>query len=97
MLISEPLHLTDEVLRKYYVGITRAKQRLFIHANFSFFECFNVSQRKTDSNIYEMPNEFELTLKENTGIIYEALKVARITALVQVIDKLDLIVKCHCS
>jgi hypothetical protein len=44
-----------------------------------------------------MPNEFELTLKENTGIIYEALKVARITALIQVIDKLDLIVKCHCS
>jgi ATP-dependent DNA helicase RecQ len=62
MLISEPLHLTDEVLRKYYVGITRAKQRLFIHANFSFFECFNVSQRKTDSNIYEMPNEIVLQL-----------------------------------
>ncbi len=62
MLISEPLHLTDEVLRKYYVGITRAKQRLFIHANFSFFDHFNVSQRKMDNNIYEMPNEIVLQL-----------------------------------
>lgn len=59
MLISEPKQLTDEVLRRYYVGITRAKKRLFIHTNCSLFDRFGVSQ---DDTIYDMPDEIVLQL-----------------------------------
>jgi ATP-dependent DNA helicase RecQ len=61
MLITEPRHLTDEALRRYYVGITRAKRRLFIHTNSDMFENFDV-QKHVDSNQYEMPNEIVLQL-----------------------------------
>lgn len=61
MLITEPRHLTDEALRRYYVGITRAKRRLFIHTNSDMFENFDV-QKHADSNQYEMPNEIVLQL-----------------------------------
>lgn len=62
MLISEPRQLTDEVLRRYYVGITRAKKRLFIHTNCSLFDRFGVSQKRMDHTIYDMPDEIVLQL-----------------------------------
>lgn len=62
MLISEPRQLTDEVLRRYYVGITRAKKRLFIHTNCSLFDRFGVSQKRMDHTIYDMPDEIILQL-----------------------------------
>lgn len=62
MLISEPLHITDEVLRRYYVGITRAKKRLFIHTNSSLFCISEVEKKCTDRTSYEMPNEVVLQL-----------------------------------
>ena len=62
MLISEPLHITDEVLRRYYVGITRAKKRLFIHTNSSLFHISEVEKKCTDRTSYEMPNEVVLQL-----------------------------------
>ena len=62
MLISEPRQLTDEVLRRYYVGITRAKQRLFVHTNSSLFAKSDIVQKHIDSTIYEMPNEIVLQL-----------------------------------
>ena len=62
MLISEPLHITDEVLRRYYVGITRAKKRLFIHTNSSLFDISEVEKRCIDRAPYEMPNEIVLQL-----------------------------------
>lgn len=62
MLISEPRQLTDEVLRRYYVGITRAKKRLFIHTNCSLFDRFGVSQKGIDHTIYDMPDEIVLQL-----------------------------------
>ena len=62
MLISEPRQLTDEVLRRYYVGITRAKKRLFIHTNCSLFDRFGVSQKRIDHTIYDMPDEIVLQL-----------------------------------
>lgn len=36
MLIAKPQSAGDEVLRRYYVGATRAKERLFIHTDSSF-------------------------------------------------------------
>ena len=62
MLISESRQLTDEVLRRYYVGITRAKKRLFIHTNCSLFDRFGVSQKRIDHTIYDMPDEIVLQL-----------------------------------
>lgn len=62
MLISEPRHITDDVLRRYYVGITRAKKRLFIHTNCSQFAILNVVQKNIDQNPYEMPHEIVLQL-----------------------------------
>lgn len=62
MLISEPRQLTDEVLRRYYVGITRAKKRLYIHTNCSLFDRFGVSQKRIDHTIYDMPDEIVLQL-----------------------------------
>lgn len=62
MLISEPRHLTNELLRRYYVGITRAKHRLFIHTNSSLFDRINADKKYVDSSIYEMPNEIVLQL-----------------------------------
>ena len=62
LLISEPRHITDETLRRYYVGITRAKQRLFIHTNSSLFDNLNIAKKTIDRNMYEMPNEIVLQL-----------------------------------
>jgi ATP-dependent DNA helicase RecQ len=62
MLISEPRQLTDEVLRRYYVGITRAKQRLFIHTNGYLFDRSSIVQKSIEHTIYDMPNEIVLQL-----------------------------------
>ena len=62
MLITEPPHLEDNVLRRYYVGITRAKQRLFIHTNSTLFDRLPTVQRKVDQHPYGMPDEIVLQL-----------------------------------
>lgn len=62
MLISDPRQLTDEVLRRYYVGMTRAKKRLFIHTNSSLFVNSDIIQKRIDRTIYEMPNKIVLQL-----------------------------------
>ena len=62
MLISKPLHVTDEELRRYYVGITRAKQRLFIHTNSPMFDRLPADRKITDQTPYGMPDEIVLQL-----------------------------------
>ena len=62
MLITNPRLLTDEVLRRYYVGISRAKKRLFIHTNCPSFDISDVVQKKIDHTIYSMPDEIVLQL-----------------------------------
>ena len=62
MLLSEPLHLTDEVLRRYYVGMTRARQRLFIHTSSALFDRLPADHRMVDQHPYEMPEEIVLQL-----------------------------------
>ena len=62
MLLTEPLHLTDEVLRRYYVGMTRARQRLFIHTSSALFDKLPADHRMVDQNSYGMPNEIVLQL-----------------------------------
>ena len=62
MLLSEPLHLTDEVLRRYYVGMTRARRRLFIHTCSALFDRLPADHRMVDQHHYEMPEEIVLQL-----------------------------------
>ena len=62
MLITEPLHLTEDIMRRYYVGMTRAKKRLFIHTNTDIFDTLPADQRMVDNYPYEMPNEIVLQL-----------------------------------
>ena len=66
MLISKKNAATDVDLRKYYVGITRAKQRLFIHTNCSLFDNIVADERVVDRNNYDMPDEvvLQLSLKD---------------------------------
>lgn len=62
MLLTEPQHITYDVLRRYYVGITRAKQRVFIHTNSSLFDRLPADKKIADQHIYEMPDEIVLQL-----------------------------------
>ena len=62
MLITDPLHPTDDVMRRYYVGMTRAKQRLFIHTSSSIFDRLPADQRRVDQYSYDMPEEIVLQL-----------------------------------
>lgn len=62
MLLNDVRHPTDKVMRCYYVGITRAKQRLFIHTNGSLFDRMQADQKILDQNTYEMPDEIVLQL-----------------------------------
>lgn len=62
MLISTPQHITDEVLRRYYVGITRAKERLFIHTDSSLFDRMPADEHHVCQQQYSMPDEIVLQL-----------------------------------
>ncbi|MGM9780204.1 MAG: UvrD-helicase domain-containing protein, partial [Prevotella sp.] len=62
MLITEPQHLTDEVLRRYYVGATRAKERLFIHTDSSVFDLMPTDEHHICQQQYYMSEEIILQL-----------------------------------
>lgn len=63
MLISSAnSNVSSAQLRKYYVGITRAKRRLFIHTNTSIFERLCADEHIFDQNIYAMPEKVMLQL-----------------------------------
>ena len=55
---------SDEKIRKLYVGMTRAKRRLFIHSNTPIFASLsdrNIDYR-IDTNQYPLPEEITLPL-----------------------------------
>lgn len=62
MLLTNPRHFSDDVFRQYFVGITRAKQRLFIHTNSSLYDKLPTDKKTIDQNLYEMPDEIVLQL-----------------------------------
>ncbi len=62
MLLTEPVYVTDDVLRRYYVGITRAKNRLFIHTTSSMFDRLSADRKMVDQHPYNMPDEIVLQL-----------------------------------
>lgn len=62
MLITHPEHPTDEILRRYYVGMTRAKQTLTIHTNGNLFDTLHTAQHLYDTQAYDEPNKIVLQL-----------------------------------
>lgn len=62
MLIVEPQHILDEVMRRYYVGVTRAKRRLFIHTNSTLFDRMPADEHHVCQQQYGMPDEIVLQL-----------------------------------
>lgn len=64
MLLNNVSCDTDEERRKIYVGITRAKSKLYIHYNNNIFDGFEIPhiQKFTDKNIYPMPVEITVQL-----------------------------------
>ena len=62
MLITNNHQTDTHLMRRYYVGITRAKNRLFIHTNSDYFTHLNVDRLSIDSKPYTMPEEIVLQL-----------------------------------
>lgn len=62
MLITHPEHPTDDILRRYYVGMTRAKRTLAIHTNGNLFDSLKSAQHLYDDQAYDEPNVIVLQL-----------------------------------
>jgi ATP-dependent DNA helicase RecQ len=62
MLLTHPEHPTDDILRRYYVGMTRAKRTLAIHTNGNLFDSLKSAQHLYDAQAYDEPNEIVLQL-----------------------------------
>ncbi|MBD5375692.1 MAG: RecQ family ATP-dependent DNA helicase [Bacteroides sp.] len=62
MLINKPQTIQNKELRRYYVGATRAKERLFIHTNTSLFEHMPAHEHIVYQEKYGMPYEIVLQL-----------------------------------
>ncbi len=74
MLVSDNYSKDDYLMRRYYVGITRAKNRLFIHTNGSCFDRLSVDRYFVDQRQYAMPEEIVLQLSHkdvNLGFFKE--------------------------
>lgn len=74
MLITNPRNTSDDTLRRYYVGITRAKQRLFIHTNCNLFDKLSADKKIAVQIQFNMPSQIALqcSLKDvNLGFFKE--------------------------
>ena len=62
MLLSDNPYKDEALFRQYYVGITRAKNRLFIHTNSDLFSRLPSNIQNNDTKQYPMPEEIVLQL-----------------------------------
>lgn len=62
MLISGNYAKDDCLMRRYYVGMMRAKQRLFVYTNGNCFDRLRADCHMTDRELYAMPEEIVLQL-----------------------------------
>lgn len=66
MLVDDRFKNDDLQNRRYYVGMTRARKRLFIHTSGTFFDGLKADRRVDDQRVYELPDQILLqqTLKD---------------------------------
>lgn len=62
MLISDHYAIDEGLMRRFYVGMTRAKKRLFIHTNCNYFERLGADRYVIDQQTYPLPDEVALQL-----------------------------------
>lgn len=62
MLLSNQPHKDSRLFRQYYVGMTRARNRLFIHTNSIMFDRLCVDRRIVTDQQFPMPEEVVLQL-----------------------------------
>ena len=62
MLLFDNPYKDEALFRQYYVGITRAKNRLFIHTNSDLFSKLPSNIQNNDTKQYPMPEEIVLQL-----------------------------------
>lgn len=62
ILVSQPQHVTDSEMRRYYVGMTRARKRLFIYTNSTLFDRLPADIHQVDQTPYVFPDEVMLQL-----------------------------------
>jgi len=62
MLITGGYAHDDRLMRRYYVGMTRAKKRLFIHTDSPIFNQIQADRHFVDQQQYEMPRDVVLQM-----------------------------------
>lgn len=62
MLLTDLSPVNDELIMRIYVGLTRAKNNLFIHTNSNYFAGIEVGVRQADLRPYDLPEEIVLQL-----------------------------------
>ena len=62
MLIADRPYKDEKLFRQLYVGMTRAKNRLFVHTNGDLFTRLPADSHRKDLNQYPMPEEVVLQL-----------------------------------
>ena len=62
MLLSNQPHQDSRLFRQYYVGMTRARNRLFIHTNSGLFDRLRVDRHVVTTQQYPMPEKVVLQL-----------------------------------
>ena len=62
MLLTDNYTKNAELMRRYYVGITRAKNRLFIHTHGHCFDRLTADRHDHDDRSYTLPEEIVLQL-----------------------------------
>lgn len=62
MLLAGDYRLDDALLRRFYVGMTRAKNRLFIYTNGHGFSRLKADRWKLDDKIYSKPDTVVMQL-----------------------------------
>ena len=70
MMVSDNFKLNNDQLRRYYVGLTRAKKNLYIYTGSSCFDGGLASvQYRFDSGEYSMPDEVVLQLTHKDVVL----------------------------
>ena len=94
MLIANTPRLTPELQRRWYVGMTRAKQRLFIHTNTPFFENLPHDDYRISQEQYGMPREVVLQLSHSDVFLSFFSTIGNRTAELYAGSKLTYSQKC---